>query len=514
MEFPQRFLVVWGILAGAPAVAAADGIAQARTEPGRGELQTLAVNRSRGSQDEVSERLRRKIDELLRAELKGHWNPGAVDRRRGGFHQTLARDWSVRPDANAFLVYQARMTWTAAAFAEYSPPDRAEYIGYARHGIEFLDRVMRDKDFGGFHWVLDPEGRLDPQQGDEKHVYGTAFVVYAASKVREVTGDELALRVARDAFDWLEQRAHDGKNGGYFEAIRRDGTPILGWAPDAPLARRVDRMGVYYGFKSMNAHIHLLEALTELYKVDQRPIVKERLGEVFAIVRDRIAVEPGALNLYLTPDWRAIPAHDSFGHDVETAFLLVEAAEALGTPEEPKTWRMARLLVDHALEWGWDPEHGGFYDKGESFAGAAFERRKVWWTEAEGLNALLLLHRKFGADTDRYWKAFLKQWDFIEKHLIDPVHGGWYADTTREGELIGNGGKAHQWKANYHTARAMMNVDRMLGQPAVRTGLEQAVPAPGSRSGRGRRLAAESSQSSRETPSAARLTLLESHAQY
>jgi mannobiose 2-epimerase len=380
----------------------------------------------------------------------------------------LARDWSPRPDENVFLVYQARMTWTAAAFAQYSQPDRHEFVRHAHHGIEFLDRVMRDKEFGGFHWILDPEGRLDPKLGDEKHVYGTAFVVYAASKVHEVTGDERSLKVARDAFDWLEQHAHDARHGGYFEAIQRDGTPIVSWEHNAPIARRLDRLGVYYGFKTMNAHIHLLEALAQLSRVDDRKIVRERLHEVFSLVEDRIAVEPGALNLYLTREWRAIPAHDSFGHDVETAFLLVEAAEALGTPQNPKTWRLARLLVDHALDWGWDEEHGGFYDKGESFGGPAFDRTKVWWTEAEGLNALLLMHRRYADQTDRYWKAFLKQWDFIDRHLIDPMHGGWYAETTREGTLKGDGGKANQWKANYHTARALMNVARMLGEPGTR----------------------------------------------
>ena len=97
------------------------------------------------------------------------------------------------------------------------------------------------------------------------------------------------------------------KHGGYFEAIRRDGTPILSWKAGAPQWQRTDRLGVYYGFKSMNSHIHLLEALTELAKVDDRPIVRERLRETFLIVRDRIAVEPGALNLYLTPDWRSDP---------------------------------------------------------------------------------------------------------------------------------------------------------------------------------------------------------------
>jgi cellobiose epimerase len=406
--------------------------------------------------------LKRKIDGLLRGELTEHWYPHAVDRQRGGFHQSMGRDWSLEPDDNAFLVYQARMTWTAAAFAEYSPRHHDEFVQYARHGIDFLNSVMRDKEQGGFHWIVDASGRVSPRLGDEKHVYGTAFAVYAASKARAVTGDELALKVARDAFDWLEQHAHDARHGGYFEAIRRDGTPIVAWDQDAPLFRRTDRVGVYYGFKSMNAHIHLLEALTELSKVDDRPIVRERLSETFSLVRDRIAVEPGALNLYLTRDWRAVPAHDSFGHDVETAYLLIEASEALKRADDPQTWKVARLLVDHALEWGWDDEHGGFYDKGESFGGEAFDRKKVWWTQAEGLNALLLMHVKYKGSTDRYEKAFMKQWTFIEKHMIDPVHGGWYAETTREGKLLGDGAKASQWKADYHTSRALINVATML----------------------------------------------------
>jgi cellobiose epimerase len=408
------------------------------------------------------ESVRQKVDDLLRRELTQHWYPHAVDRGRGGFHQSMARDWSLGPDENAFLVFQARMTWTAAAFARYSPAHHDEFVQYARHGVAFLDQVMRDREHGGFHWIVDAQGRVDPRLGDEKHVYGTAFAVYAASTVRAVTGDELALKVAKDAFDWLEQHAHDSRHGGYFEATSREGTPILSWRADAPLARRTDRLGVYYGFKSMNSHIHLLEALTELSRVDRRPIVRERLRETFHVVRDRIAVEPGALNLYLTSDWRAVPAHDSFGHDVETAYLLIEAAEALDVADDPGTWQVPRMLVDHALDWGWDDEHGGFYDKGESFNGEAFDRKKVWWTQAEGLNALLLMHVKFKASTDRYGKAFLKQWSFIENHMIDPLHAGWYAETTREGKLIGDGAKANQWKANYHTARALMNVARML----------------------------------------------------
>jgi cellobiose epimerase len=425
-------------------------------------IPTRAQDRSGAGGPNEWHSLRQKIDKLVRTELSQHWYPHTVNRERGGFHQSMARDWSLEKDANAFLVYQARMTWTAAAFARYSPANRDEFVQYARHGIAFLDQFMRDKERGGFHFIVDAQGRLDPTLGDEKHVYGTAFAAYAASTVHAVTGDELSLKLARDAFDWLEEHAHDSRHGGYFEAITRDGKPILSWQADAPAARRTDRLGVYYGFKSMNSHIHLLEALTELAKVDDRPIVRERLRETFHLVRDRVAVEPGALNLYLTRDWRAIPAHDSFGHDVETAYLLIEAAEALHLTDLADTWRVPRLLVDHALDWGWDDEHGGFYDKGESFNGEAFDRKKVWWTQAEGLNALLLMHIKYKDNTDRYGKAFLKQWSFIEKHQIDPLHGGWYAEITREGELIGDGAKANQWKANYHTSRALMNVAGML----------------------------------------------------
>jgi mannobiose 2-epimerase len=405
-----------------------------------------------------------EIRKLLREELTAHWYPRALDRENGGFHQNFARDWSPLPDDSKFLVYQARMTWTAAAYAEFDRARRDEYLGYARHGLAFLDSVMRDKDKGGFHWILDPRGKIDPRQGDDKHVYGISFVIYAGSKLRAVGHDELALKVARDAFDWLDAHAHDAAHGGYYEALKRDGTPIIAWDENQPVARRTDRLGIYYGFKTMNSHIHLLEALAELSRVDSRPVVKERLREVFHLVRDRIAVEPGALNLYLTRDWRAIPAHDSFGHDIETAYLLAEAADALGIPDDPNTWKVARSLVDHALEWGWDEQYGGFYDKGESFAGNAFGTTKVWWTEAEGLNALAVMHKEFGAWSDRYAKAFRKQWQFIRAHMIDPEQGGWFPETNRDGSPLGDGSKANPWKANYHTSRALMNVATLLGE--------------------------------------------------
>ena len=55
--------------------------------------------------------------------------------------------------------------------------------------------------------------------------------------------------------------------------------------------------GFPIGYKSMNTHIHVLEALTALARVWRDPLVRTRLEETLVIVRDKIAVEPGCLNL-------------------------------------------------------------------------------------------------------------------------------------------------------------------------------------------------------------------------
>jgi len=403
-------------------------------------------------------RLAEALDAHLRRDVLAKWYPACVDEACGGFHQNFARDWTRKPDRNRFLVYQARQTWVAAQAAMYDPALKDEYARYALHGLEYLDTVMRDGEAGGLFFRLGPDGRVAEPFGAEKHAYGIAFAIYAGAAVYEATKWPRALEFAMETFEWFDGHAHDARHGGYFEALARDGTPIL----TAPRPGARDGISTPYGYKSMNAHIHLLEALAELYKARPDPRVRERLEEMLAIVRDRIAVEPGALNYYFTRDWRAVPMHDSFGHDIETAFLMVEATDVLGRPDEERTWRVARSIVDHALEWGWDAKHGGFYYSGQAFA-PAFERFKSWWTQAEGLNVLLLMHERYGAETDRYWKAFVKQLAFIWDHQIDHEHGGWYCRVTEDGgDLVSSADKATPWKAAYHNVRALMHTVRRL----------------------------------------------------
>ena len=408
-------------------------------------------------------RLADELDAHFRTQVLKHWFPGCVDREHGGFYAEFREDWTRANENPKTIVYQARQTWVCAQVAQRLPELATEFRGYAQHGLAFLDATMWDKEHGGFFWALDEQGKISPGSDGEKHVYGISFGLYAASACA-LAKDARALDLAQRTFNWLEAHAHDAQNGGYFEALTRAGQPIL--APTA--TRAVDGIGTRYGCKSMNSHIHLLESVTACYQAWPDPRVRARLEELLGLVRDRVTVEPGCMNLYFTPDWRALPDHDSFGHDVETAFLMVEAAEALGRPDDARTWQVARSLVDHALEFGWDEKHGGFYDKGAACA-PAFGLDKVWWTQAEGLNALLLMHERYGRETDRYWLAFLKQWDFIQKFQTDARHGEWFNTVSEDGRAAPGQHKGSIWKAAYHNGRALLFTSDRLRRLARET---------------------------------------------
>ncbi|NNE77265.1 MAG: N-acylglucosamine 2-epimerase, partial [Pricia sp.] len=156
--------------------------------------------------------------------------------------------------------------------------------------------------------------------------------------------------------------------------------------------------------------------------------------------------------------------HVSFGHDVETAFLLLEASHILGLQNDSVTDVKAKKMVDHALEWGWDNDKGGFYDGGyywDSSKRTIENKAKVWWTEAEALNSLLLM-AQLHPEEGRYYPLFEKQWEYLEKYMIDHTYGGWYHEGLDTNPEAKKDAKAHIWKVNYHNIRSLINVILML----------------------------------------------------
>jgi mannobiose 2-epimerase len=405
----------------------------------------------------------------LRDELLAPWYPRAVDRDSGGFLSQFDYRWQPTGAQEKMIVTQARHVWTNARAAQFFPGDSI-FLPSAAHGFRFLRDRMWDHEQGGFYWLVSRGGvpKADAPGRYVKQAYGTAFGIYALAAYYDVSRDGAALRLAQDAFHWLDAHAHDPRYKGYFNYMERDGAPLrAGYHNDPP--------------KDQNSSIHILEAFTELYRVWPDPVLRDRLGEMLLLIRDRIRVDPGYLTLFAQADWTPVSYRDSsaaareknhhldhvsFGHDVETAYLMLEAADALGMGEDATTERLAKQMVDHALRNGWDDAAGGFYDEGyylRDRPGITITHdSKNWWAQAEGLNTLLLMADRYPDDPLRYGEKFLKQWTYIDAYLIDHEHGGWYQGGLDKEPDQRTALKGQIWKAAYHDGRALMNVVRRL----------------------------------------------------
>lgn len=417
----------------------------------------------------------------LSEDLLEVWYPRAIDKENGGFYSNFSHDWQLEENQVKMIVSQARHVWTNSKASEFDPSSEV-FPDAAAHGFRFLKSKFWDHAYGGFYDLVDQVGNVivDGNYSRYKRTYGNAFAIYALAAYYSVSKDEEALSLAKETFLWLEKYAHDSLHGGYFPSLTRAGEVVS----EDPGASFYENVGVLY--KDQNTSIHLLEAFAELYKVWPDALVEARLKEMLHIIRDVIATEPGYLQLFFYRDWTPVSLRDSseaiikanllidhvsFGHDIETAFLMLEASHVMGNFEWEQTLQHAKKLVDHTIQNGFDQHVGGIYDQGYYFNQdvkiTILDERKNWWAQAEALNSLLLFSRLF-PDEITYKKLFLKQWRYIQKYLIDEEYGGWYSygiDSEPEAKYAQKG---QVWKAAYHDGRALMNVIKMLeGEDAL-----------------------------------------------
>ena len=414
------------------------------------------------------------LNELTDALYDGilkRWYPLVIDRECGGYYTNIRADWSLPPEQEKMIVTQARHVWTASHVARFTGEPET-YIPVAMHGFAFLRDVMWDARFGGFYQIRGREGGTTDVRGwrDEKRAYGNAFAIFALAALYASTGDAGVLDAARRAFEWIEEHAHDPVHGGYFEFLTREGSPFDHGSAYRTAACDASELG----YKDQNSSIHLLEAYTELYRVWPDPLVRERLRELLLLIRDVMVDPRGYLRLFFEPDWTPVSFRDSpeevraagegldhvsFGHDYETAFLLLEASDALGLENDEKTLRVAKRMLDHSLAWGWEKGVGGFFDAGYYFRGeercTITRATKNWWAQAEALNALLLFARIYPHAP--YLSCFLKQWEYVKRYVLDRDHGDWFEGGIDREPEFRTGPKSHVWKCTYHTTRALMN---------------------------------------------------------
>jgi len=419
------------------------------------------------------------IEQELQNHLK-NWYPRIIDSIHGGYWTNFEYDWTLSGDQDKMLVSQARGLWTAARAVSLFPGEPV-FRKAADHGYKFLTTQMWDNKDGGFCqffypdslWVIDPSYKM---------IYGNSFALFALAEYARINPDPAVLNWVKKTFEWLEQYAHDPVHLGYFNMV----LPGHPKPPDDPAAREMIRRIRWSEAdqKDQNTSIHLLEAFTTTYQVLPDSLVKTRLAEMLTLVRDTMVDRDGYLHLYFTRNWQALSNRDSsrnyilkkisidhisFGHNIETAYLLADASEKLNGSPDPKTLLIAKKLLDHTLANGFDKDYYGLYDKGYSFSGEdaieIVDSSKIWWAQAEAWHALALFSTLYPDETS-YRQAFQNMWKYIDREIIDHQNGGWYNSGLDKNPENKTSRKAHAWKSCYHDGRALFQVVLYAGQKA------------------------------------------------
>jgi mannobiose 2-epimerase len=385
------------------------------------------------------------------AQLYGHilpfWCGPALDREQGGWMAWLSND--LKPDRSQpkGLILNSRILWTFSAVHRAGPQPLFRQL--ADRALDTLLQRFWDKEHGGAFWRLDGGGRaLD----DSKKIYGQAFCIYALAEHFRAFGAAESLQRAKELFELLERHARDPRGGGYWEVRRRD------WSEAGPDARLSDKD--MNEKKSMNNHLHLLEAFANLSRVWDDPRIPQRLRELISLFEERIFdSRTGHFQHFFDEQWNVRSDTCTYGHDIEGNWLLCEAAEALADPPLlRRVESLAMRLAETVLREGVAGDGGLCY---EGKSGRVIDTGRECWPQAEAAVGFLNAWQISGED--RYYTASRRAWDYIEEHLVDRVHGEWFWRIAPDGRLDPTLPKVSEWKGPYHGSRACLEIMRRLG---------------------------------------------------
>ena len=392
----------------------------------------------------AAQALAKQVKQELTQNILPYWTE-RMQNPEGGFHGRINGADKLDPEAPKGAIMNARLLWTFAS--AYRILGEKSYLEMAQRAKREIIDSFYDPEFGGIYWSLNPDGTpLDTK----KQIYAIAFAIYGLAELNRATGDGEALEYAIKLFNSIEDHSFDTQKDGYFEAFTREWAQI----EDMRLSDKDANES-----KTMNTHLHVLEAYTCLYRVWGDGRLKERLRGLIDIFEQHILGPDGHLKLFFDDDWNCAYDIISYGHDIEASWLIHEAALVLG--EQQVLDRMLTLVpsVAKAALEGFTPEGGMIYEKHGPEGPADGDRH--WWVQAETVVGCLNLWDHFG-DQEGLENA-LMCWDFIKANLIDREHGEWFWSLREDGSVNREDDKAGFWKCPYHNGRMCMEIlERVL----------------------------------------------------
>ena len=378
------------------------------------------------SENKVVAQLKQEIVQDLTENILPFWATRSPD-PSGGFYGILKFDGTPAPYADKGGILNSRLIWTFSS--AYRILGDAQYKMLADSAQRYFIDHFIDKVHGGTFTSVKADGT---PSDTEKMTYQNAFAVYGLSEHYRATGNTESLEAAIAVYHALVEHAYDPVNGGYIESFTREWTMIEKGSP-----------------KTMNNNLHVLEALTNLYRVWPDQSLKEQLTRQIDVMSNKVLnQETWHENLYLTMDWVNEENIDSYGHDIEFSWLLVEAAEVLGDERILEdTKRIAVNVAEVQLLQGFNELGGMYYEKSNGRMVENFE----WWPQAESVVGYLNAWQISGEQ--KYLETAVRSWSFIKTYMIDHEYGGWYRNLHADGAPVKNRAKADQWTCPYHNSR-------------------------------------------------------------
>jgi mannobiose 2-epimerase len=380
------------------------------------------------------------LDEL-KNNILPYWMTKAKDRQNGGFLGRIAGDETFYPDAPKGAILHARILWTFSA--AYSLTQNSQYLEIANETQAYLLSHFKDDVFGGIYWLIDSNGLPNDTK---KQMYAQGFAMYGLSEHARITGNQESLDQAIELYHLIEDKSFDKRKNGYFEAFTREWNEISDMRLSLKDANEK---------KTMNTHLHILEAYTNLFRVWPSEMLSQSLSNLIILFLDKfIDPETGHLQLFFDEDWNKKEGIISYGHEIETSWLLHEAAVVLGDKSlQTRVEAVVPKMVDAARE-GLQPDGSLLYEL-DTITGK-IEAERHWWVQAEAVVGLWKAYRLLGVDT--YKQEAFDCWRYIQQHLIDREHGEWFWSINADGTVNRNGDKAGFWKCPYHNSRMCMEI--------------------------------------------------------
>jgi len=386
------------------------------------------------------------------------WQDHAVEKSGDGFYGAADLDGKPVPEANKSCVLNARILWTFSAAAKMF--GNATYRVMAARAFKVISEKFTDHEFGGFYMELTADNHI---ASDIKHTYAQAFVIYALSKYYELEPSPELMDMIQTNFHLLEEKTRDKQHPGYIEAFARDWKPV-----------EENRMADNNEPRSMNTHLHVLEAYAALYKVWKDERIRGGLTGLLNIFLHKIIRDSGHLGIFFDENFHETESSKgicSFGHDIEASWLLLEAAEILGDEKIISAMKLISVKMAGVVEREGVDRDGGLFLESVRF-GSHLRTNKHWWLQAENLVGFM---NAFELSGDyKYWETVKLSWDFIDRYVIDHIRGEWYTKVNRLGipfleepeddpsPYYRNDWKIDPWKCPYHNGRAMMELINRL----------------------------------------------------